>query len=150
MGSSEGQRHKNKNPEKKVKKGNLSNFQLNITFKFLGLLWISTQVTVLLKRVREDYWEPIAKSVGPILASAVVIIISWIVYFKIQLCNNETRLNSTGNTDHDRLTDWIHVSRFIIDPHQTRFVVLFHQFDHFQWDESKWWGNDSGGEWTHL
>ena len=49
------------------------------------------QVSVLLERVVSDYWQPVTASVAGILASAVVTILLWILFFKLQLKNNEDR-----------------------------------------------------------
>ena len=53
--------------------------------------FIFNQVTVLLEKVVSDYWQPVTASVAGILASAVATIVLWILFFKLQLKNNEDR-----------------------------------------------------------
>ena len=48
-------------------------------------------MSVLLEKVVSDYWQPVTASVAGILASAVVTIVLWILFFKLQLSNNEDR-----------------------------------------------------------
>lgn len=48
-------------------------------------------MTVLLEKVVSDYWGPVTASVAGILASALATIILWVLFFKLQLRNNEDR-----------------------------------------------------------
>merc|ERR1719239_1722296 len=61
------------------------------------------EVSVLLEKVVSDYWQPVTASVAGILASAVVTIILWIFFFKLQLRNNEDRhrhrMETMGETE---------------------------------------------------
>ena len=52
---------------------------------------VYSQVTVLLEKVVSDYWGPVTASVAGILASALATIILWVIFFKLQLRNNEDR-----------------------------------------------------------
>jgi len=70
--------------------------------------WPDKEVSVLLEKVVSDYWQPVTASVAGILASAVVTIVLWILFFKLQLSNNEDRhrhrlswdKRSPGDTQH--------------------------------------------------